>query len=478
MRIIQTFWSGGHDPLKCGYGWNHAEHNLMSWSLSCCSLRNLYGQVELYTDQRGYDVLIDKLKLPYSDVHVVYDDGLCLPQHWAYAKVKTYSMQTEPFLHVDGDIYMPKTFSQQVLVAPLVAQNREVGTVYYRRMMDNILCHQEIELPQYIIDALHEDSIASYNMGIFGGSDLKFIHSYCREAFAFMDNNHMNDSSLPYSRVGCNILFEQVFFAVLADINGKDVFSVLGRSMKDEGYSGREFCDLAYWDQRLFFHILGGHKRNPYNVEMIRRTLLRLYPEVLKRVLALFSGKHRRLSAKEIEEFRGMSIERSVACYEDALERKQKEWNSLSQDQLYLWEQRSAESVLLMRTELDERRFLCVECNPLIETYHFPDVFHPEALKLLHGRFGIEEQYPLTDVLILPCLYDKGIREIPVVRMQMRALHMLQERPINYGDLEDELLSYFTLKTTESRESGRKIVEHQIGELVDKGVFCLIPAKR
>ena len=61
MRIIQTFWSGGHDPLECGYGWSHAEHNLMSWALSCHSLRGHYSQVELYTDQRGYDVLIGKL---------------------------------------------------------------------------------------------------------------------------------------------------------------------------------------------------------------------------------------------------------------------------------------------------------------------------------------------------------------------------------------------------------------------------------
>ena len=61
IRIIQTFWGGGHNPLECGYGWSHAEHNLMSWALSCHSLREHYSQVELYTDQRGYDVLIGKL---------------------------------------------------------------------------------------------------------------------------------------------------------------------------------------------------------------------------------------------------------------------------------------------------------------------------------------------------------------------------------------------------------------------------------
>lgn len=96
-RIIQTFWSGGHDPLECGYGWNRAEHNLMSWALSCCSLREHYSRVELYTDRRGHEVLVEMLGLPYSEVHVVYDDSLCLPRHWACAKIRTYSMQAGAF---------------------------------------------------------------------------------------------------------------------------------------------------------------------------------------------------------------------------------------------------------------------------------------------------------------------------------------------------------------------------------------------
>ena len=81
MKIVQTFWSGGANPLEKAYGWPLPEYNMMSWVLSCLFLLNDYDQVELYTDQRGYDVLIEKLHLPYTAVHVVYDDHLCLPQH-------------------------------------------------------------------------------------------------------------------------------------------------------------------------------------------------------------------------------------------------------------------------------------------------------------------------------------------------------------------------------------------------------------
>ena len=53
MRIVQTFWTAGQDPLKHAFGWLHPEYNLMSWALSCLSLREHYDEVALYTDSVG-----------------------------------------------------------------------------------------------------------------------------------------------------------------------------------------------------------------------------------------------------------------------------------------------------------------------------------------------------------------------------------------------------------------------------------------
>ena len=54
MKIIQTFWTARQDTLKHSFGWTHPEYNLMSWALSCLSLREHYDEVELYTDSAGY----------------------------------------------------------------------------------------------------------------------------------------------------------------------------------------------------------------------------------------------------------------------------------------------------------------------------------------------------------------------------------------------------------------------------------------
>ncbi|MBO4642379.1 MAG: hypothetical protein J5661_05940, partial [Bacteroidaceae bacterium] len=139
MRIVQTFWSGGKSLLQDGFGWLHPEYNLMSWALSCLSLREHYDEVALYTDSEGKRILIDELHLPYTEVNVVFDDFPCLPQHWALAKIKTYSLQTKPFLHVDGDVYLPALVPLKIISSPLIAQNKEVGTDYYKDMMQRVL---------------------------------------------------------------------------------------------------------------------------------------------------------------------------------------------------------------------------------------------------------------------------------------------------------------------------------------------------
>ncbi len=84
MRIVQTFfnachagrsggaerWTAGKNPLEERFfntcyagrsgraerGWAHADYSLMSWSLSCHSLRKNYGEVALCTDTAWRDL--------------------------------------------------------------------------------------------------------------------------------------------------------------------------------------------------------------------------------------------------------------------------------------------------------------------------------------------------------------------------------------------------------------------------------------
>ena len=106
MKVVQTFWSGNKNPLTNSYGWLNPELNIMSWALSCMSLKEQYDEVVLYTDSAGYSVFHDMLNLPYTRFELAYDHIECKPDHWAYPKLLTYSFQKQPFIHVDGDVFL------------------------------------------------------------------------------------------------------------------------------------------------------------------------------------------------------------------------------------------------------------------------------------------------------------------------------------------------------------------------------------
>ena len=91
MRVVQTFWSGGKDPLIDSFGWLSPQHHFMSWALSCLTLRQNYDEVFLYTDSVGYAIFAEQLSLPYSEIIIQYDNLDCHPTHWAYRLSRTDS---------------------------------------------------------------------------------------------------------------------------------------------------------------------------------------------------------------------------------------------------------------------------------------------------------------------------------------------------------------------------------------------------
>src|ERR1700730_5036463 len=129
MKIIQSFWSKPSREIssdKSMGGWLEKKNNYMSWALSCLQFRSFYDEVELVTDRYGYDLLINQLELPYTNVKIVLDDLNDFHSDlWALGKIYAYSLQDEPFIHADGDIYIWEKFSDKIENAELVAQNIE-----------------------------------------------------------------------------------------------------------------------------------------------------------------------------------------------------------------------------------------------------------------------------------------------------------------------------------------------------------------
>ena len=286
MKVVQTFWSGRKNPLEDGYGWPGPGFNLMSWALSCMTLKENYDEVVLYTDSAGYTVFHDMLELPYTRYEVLYDHIRCKTNHWAYPKLLTYSLQEKPFIHVDGDVFLSGRLKPETESGELIAQNLETGTSYYKAMMEGIM-KKPVIIPDILYEAITRDSIPSYNAGVIGGNDIGFIREYCRTAFEFIDSNRLNDPENEYSNVNLNILFEQILFHALAAKHHKKVATVIDHPVADNGYLYDEFCDFNRFGQYSLMHIIGGHKRNPLICHLLRSLLRKKYPETAGRIQQL-----------------------------------------------------------------------------------------------------------------------------------------------------------------------------------------------
>lgn len=188
MRIIQTFWSGNKDTiLDASYGWYNSMYHIMGWVLSSNLLSKLYNELELYTDKKGYELLITELKLPYTKVHVLLDDLNTYDSNlWALSKLHVYSLQKKPFLHVDGDVFIWEKFDKNLLQSKLIVQNLERGTDYYKNKWIK-LKEDFVFIPEEILEEESKsENMYAYNFGIFGGSDLKFIEKYTNLSFKFV----------------------------------------------------------------------------------------------------------------------------------------------------------------------------------------------------------------------------------------------------------------------------------------------------
>lgn len=434
MRIVQTFWSAGRNPLEFSFGWLRPEYNLMSWALSCLSLRKYYDEVALYTDEQGKHVLIDLLHLPYTEVNVVYDETLCLPQHWAYAKVKTYSLQTKPFLHVDGDIFLTKPIPDSVSCAQLIAQNREIGTQYYKRMMDRILREPAIKLPKYIEDGLKKESIASYNMGIFGGHDLAFIHKFCHEAFAFMENNKMNDRSYRQSFLDCNVFFEQVIFGCITDYNKRDVGSVMGRAICDEGYTRQEFCNFNRFGENKLLHLLGGHKRNKYITRSFEKFMLIHHLGIIENILELVYRRNKYNCLSRRRSPINDTIYRIIPDFEEYIARKLVQCK-LTGSNILLSEERERIATL----PFHDTQKLCgsiVKCTTDLSIYELPKDMAREKLEKLKILLECEPNFPLSHIVVYPSIRQDWIEVVPIEYTCFNILVAMENKEIPIEELQ------------------------------------------
>ncbi len=288
MKIVQSLWSkpgqAKGDFNRCS--WPDKKYNYISWALSVLQFKNFYDRIELVTDEAGYDLLIKKMQLPYTDVRIVLDRlNNYNPDIWALGKLYAYSIQDEPFIHADGDVYIWSRFQESLEQAPLLCQNIEKGEEYanwYAGVFFDIA--QKFEYYPEALDKsiIKNDSVVAINAGILGGNNIDFFKHYTRHAFEFIDRNSSRLSQVDLKV--SNTIFEQFLFYALAEERGESIT-----------YYNPNF--VRYWNELADFtsvpgkvkyiHVIGKLKKEKHVVECLEYRLQRDFPDYYYRIIHL-----------------------------------------------------------------------------------------------------------------------------------------------------------------------------------------------
>ncbi|QJB39446.1 hypothetical protein HF324_16905 [Chitinophaga oryzae] len=283
--VIQTLClrNNGNDPLSNSLGFPSPEFNWMSWALSAAQLHKLYGEVHLYTNDAGKEVLIDRLQLPYTHVHTVFSDEDVPAALWAVPKVRTYSLQKAPFVHFDGDTFLWERIDKEIMNAELITQNQEHTPAFYRPILQDLL-KQGAWLPDYLAEAVGAGApIVSYNAGVMGGKNIDFFQRYTNEAFRMIQKNR--DKAAVLAHPEFNMIYEQVIFGALAARENIPVKCYFPEPVTDMVYRGiTNFNEVP--SRKRFIHMLGSFKSHLETCLMLAKRLRKDFPEYYYRIIS------------------------------------------------------------------------------------------------------------------------------------------------------------------------------------------------
>lgn len=211
MKAVYTHWTRPK-PMRI--------FDADRWALSTHHARRLFGAVSVVTDSQGARQF-DRIGLEFDHVDTRLDSLTDIStDFWAAGKLITYSIQEEPFFHLDDDVFLFGHLPARILEAGLFAQSPEVEGKELEYYKGSISAFSADDLDGFVAPI---DDWAAFNAGIFGGHDLEFFSRYCTKSLEWGRRMTAEGKASPKGMT----LMEQASFAHMARQEGKHVECLL-----------------------------------------------------------------------------------------------------------------------------------------------------------------------------------------------------------------------------------------------------------
>ena len=136
MKALYTFWS---KPIRENLARCNNERNfIMMFIYSMLWSAKWFDKVELNTDNYGHNIFkffeTDKIRIKNTLNNF---ENLDTYLFWAYPKIYSLTLQDEPFIHLDGDIFIFRRLKDIIFEGDFAFQNLE--KTYYERTYSGLV---------------------------------------------------------------------------------------------------------------------------------------------------------------------------------------------------------------------------------------------------------------------------------------------------------------------------------------------------
>jgi hypothetical protein len=297
--IARSVWSFWTKPFRTHRQsiWFSEKHHLLAWVLSLETARQHYPDTTLITDDEGAEMLVDGIGLEFDSVStelnaLSQED----PDWWILGKLWAYRSQTQPFLHLDTDVFLWKPLPDRLNSAPVLAQNPEDfvfgqhdATCWWYRpeLFDDRVKQTGGWLPQEWDWYIARQRNLAYCCGIVGGNRVDFLTHYADNALQMATNSRNQAAfNLMENKPGDCLLIEQYFLAACVEYHQQAKDSAFQNitveclfDSPSAAFSSERATQLGYT------HLIGAAKRDKAIARRLEKRVAQEYPAQYERCL-------------------------------------------------------------------------------------------------------------------------------------------------------------------------------------------------
>lgn len=281
MIGVQTFWL--HEFDENWHSWRSKQDLMVSCSLSFFLLKKHFNITKLVCNELGRIFMVEELGLPFDRIEMLdIEDSELNEFVWSIKKLYAYSVQDEPFIHIDTDFFMFEKPSHEYLNSQIFAQNLEINHPIYASIRSDAV-RFGLQLPNYVIS--EERPAVALNVGIVGGQNIKFFKEFYFLAKNIVEENASSLEIYAEKFYFFYIFLEQYILYEFIKSQRIDIRTLVKPSFKLAYDHITQF--YATEGKRPFVHLIGKFKQNTESLNSMHKELKDLWPEQYDYILSL-----------------------------------------------------------------------------------------------------------------------------------------------------------------------------------------------